>query len=69
VGLVSVFYLDPLFGEIKAMGYRDEVDAAVQTRAAMWYATDWTVWTVGLVCGFIQLLALVRPVTTPNQAR
>jgi hypothetical protein len=68
VGLVSAFYLQPVFDEIKAVGYRDEVDLALQSRAATWYATDWAVWSVGLVCGIAQLLALIRPVTTPTQA-
>jgi hypothetical protein len=68
VGFVSAFYLQPVFDEIKAVGYRDEVDLALQSRAATWYATDWAVWSVGLVCGLAQLLALIRPVTTPKQA-
>jgi hypothetical protein len=36
VGLVSAFYLQPVFDEIKAVGYRDEVDLALQSRAATW---------------------------------
>jgi hypothetical protein len=68
LGLVSGLYLEPTFDEIKAMGYRDEVDPALQSRAAMWYATDWAVWSVGMVGGLALLLALIRPVTTPQEA-
>jgi hypothetical protein len=66
VALVSIFYLDPLFNELKALGYRDEVDPALQRRAATWHAIEWAVWGVALVGGFALLLALLRPATTPS---
>lgn len=65
-GLVAGLYLEPLFDQMKAMGYRDEIDPALQSRAATWYALDWAVWSVGAVGGPALLLALTRPVTTPK---
>jgi hypothetical protein len=66
--LVSVFYLDPVFNELNALGYRDEVDPTLQTRAATWYAMDWAVWSVALVGGLTLLLALIQPVNTSKEA-
>src|SRR5687768_4669690 len=43
-GLVAGLYLEPVFDEMKAIGFRDEVDPVLQSRAATWYALDWTVW-------------------------
>jgi fatty acid desaturase len=65
--LVSMLYLEPLFDEIKAIGFRDEVDPALQRRAATWYATDWAIWCIALVGGITLLLALIRPVTTSKE--
>ena len=67
-GLVAGLFLEPVFDEMKAMGYRDEVDPVLQSRAATWYALDWAVWGMAVVAGFALLLALIRPVTTPKQA-
>ena len=66
VAVVSIFYLDPLFNELNAIGYRDEVDPALQRRAATWHAMDWALWWVALVGGFALLLALLRPASTPS---
>ena len=63
-GLVAGLYLEPVFDEMKAIGFRDEVDPVLQSRAAKWYALDWSVWTLGAVAGVTLLLALIRPVTT-----
>jgi O-antigen ligase len=60
-GLVAGFYLEPLFEEIKAVGFRDEVDPALQGRAATWYALDWAVWSTGALGGVPLLFALMRP--------
>jgi len=68
-GLVAGFYLEPLFAEMIAKGYRDEVDPVLQSRAARWYAIDWMVWGLGVVAGLALLLALIRPVTTLQHAR
>lgn len=65
-GLVAGVFLEPIFDEMKAMGFRDEVDPALQTRAATWYSLDWAVWAMGLVAGLALLFALIRPVTTPT---
>jgi hypothetical protein len=65
-GLVAGLFLEPVFDEMKAMGYRDEVDSELQRRAAMWYALDWAVWSTGAAAGVALLLALIRPVTTPT---
>jgi hypothetical protein len=67
VGLVSMLYLEPLFDELKASGYRDEIDPALQKRVATWYTADWAVWSAALVGGLALLLALIRPATTPKQ--
>jgi hypothetical protein len=62
-GLVAGLYLEPVFDEMKVIGFRDEVDPVLQRRAARWYALDWTVWALGAVAGATLLLALIRPVT------
>lgn len=67
--LVSMLYLEPTFDAIKAIGFRDEVDPALQSRAATWYAMDWAVWCVAFAGGLTLLLALIRPVTTSNSPR
>jgi len=67
-GLVAGLYLEPIFDEMKAVGFRDQVDPVLQSRAARWYALDWTVWGLGAVAGVILLLALIRPVTTLKAA-
>jgi hypothetical protein len=72
IGLVSMLYLEPTFDDIKAIGYRDEVDPALQSRAATWHTTEWAVWGLTLVGGLTLLLALIRPVPSaiePNQSR
>jgi len=67
-GLAAGLYLEPVFDEMKAIGYRDEVDPVLQSRAATWYALDWTVWSIGASAGVALMLALVRPVTTVNES-
>jgi len=67
-GLAAGIYLEPMFDEIKAIGFRDDVDPVLQSRAAIWYAFDWAVWSIGASAGVTLLLALVRPVTTPTAA-
>ncbi len=62
-GLVAGLYLEPVFEEMKAIGFRDEVDPVLQRRAARWYALDWSVWAVGASAGITLLLALLRPAT------
>jgi len=63
-GLVAGLYLEPVFDEMKAIGFRDEVDPVLQRRAARWYALDWAVWALGAVAGVTLLVALIRPATT-----
>jgi hypothetical protein len=65
-GLVAGLYLEPVFDEMKAVGFRDEVDPVLQGRAARWYALDWAVWALGAVAGLTLLVALIRPATTLN---
>ena len=67
-GLVMMLLVEPVFAEMKAVGFRDEVDPALQSRAARWYALDWLGWAMGAIGGVALLLALIRPVTTPEQA-
>lgn len=65
-GLAAGMYLEPAFDEMKAIGYRDEIDPVLQGRAATWYAVDWAVWTTGALSGVVLLLALIRPVEPPT---
>ena len=67
-GLVAGLYLEPVFDEMKAIGFRDEVDPVLQSRAARWYALDRAVWALGAVAGGTLLLALIRPVTAVKAA-
>ena len=67
IGSVSMFYLEPTFDAIKAIGFRDEVDPALQSRAATWHITEWAVWGMTLVGGLTLLLALIRPATSANE--
>lgn len=66
-GLVAGLYLEPMFDEMKAIGFRDEVDPLMQSRAATWYAADWAVWSTGALAGITLLFALTRPVATANE--
>jgi hypothetical protein len=61
-GVVAGAYLEPMFAELIAIGYRDVVDPDLQARAATWYALDCGVWTLSLVAGILLLTALTRPV-------
>jgi hypothetical protein len=67
-GLVAGLYLEPVFDEMKAAGFKDEIDPVLQSRAARWYALDRAVWALGAVAGGTLLLALVRPVTALKAA-
>ena len=62
-GTVAGLYLEPMFEELKGIGYRDVVDPELQARAATWYAMDWGIWGLGLIAGIALLIALARPVT------
>jgi len=67
-GLVAGLYLEPAFDEMKAIGFKDEVDPILQSRAARWYALDRAVWALGAVAGVTLLLALIRPITALKAA-
>ena len=62
-GVTTVAFLEPLFADIVATGYRDTVEPALQRRAASWYAWDWGVRCVDAVAGVALLVALARPAT------
>lgn len=64
-GVVTVAYLEPLFADLVAAGYRDIVDPALQRRAASWYAFDWVVRCIEAVAGVTLLVALTLPPTEP----
>ena len=66
-GLVAGVILEPEFATITAAGYSDQVDPALQSRAARWLAYDWTVWGISLASGIALLLALARPVSSKRQ--
>ena len=67
-GLVAGLYLEPAFDEMKAIGFKDEVDPILQSRAARWYGLDRAVWALGAVAGVTLLLALIRPITALKAA-
>jgi hypothetical protein len=60
-GGAAGLYLEPVFDEMKAIGFRDEVDPVLLKRAATWHALDWAVWVTGASAGVMLLLALIRP--------
>lgn len=68
-GLLAGLYLEPMFEEIKAIGFRDDIDPILQRRAAIWYAFDWAIWSIGALAGAIILWALIRPATAANEPR
>ena len=65
--LLMMFVVEPDWTELKSIGYRDEVDPVLQSRAARWYALDWLGWAIGALGGVATLLALIRPSTTPKE--
>jgi hypothetical protein len=62
-GMAAGLLLEPVFADMIARGYRDEVDPVLQRRAGRWYTMDWMVWGLSLLAGVSLLLALVRPPT------
>lgn len=60
-GIATGAALSPLFAEVTAGGYRDAVDPALQSRAALWYASDWGLRCLDAVAGVVLLVALTRP--------
>ena len=66
-GVVAGFFLEPVFDEMMAIGFRDEVDPVLQSRAATWYALDSAVWVVGAIGGLALLLALIRTAIPRNK--
>lgn len=65
-GVLAGVYLEPMFDEIKKVGFRDEIDPLLQARAARWHLADWAVWAIGAIAGVCLLLALVRPAAAPK---
>ena len=63
-GAIAGIVLEPEFADLRAIGYSDVVDPALQSRAATWYAYDVAVWLLGLVAGIALLVALARPVSS-----
>ena len=60
--LMAGFVVEPVFAELIAIGYSDQVDPALQARAAKWYALDWTLWGAAALAAVALLLAFMRPV-------
>jgi hypothetical protein len=58
--ILMMLVVEPDWTELKAIGYRDEVDPLLQGRAARWYALDWLGWAIGLIGGLALLPALTR---------
>lgn len=67
--LLMMFVVEPDFNEMKLIGFRDEVDPVLQSRAATWYAFDWLGWSIGVLGGIALLLALVMPVNSRATAK
>jgi len=67
-GLAAGFLVEPVFREMLEVGYADQIDPALQSRAATWHALDWTVWGLVATAGVTLLIALLRPLTTPGEA-
>lgn len=66
--LLAGFVVEPIFAQMIAIGYTDQVDPALQAQAAKWYALDWMLWGVAATAGVALLLALMRPVGRPKEA-
>ncbi|HEX6576552.1 MAG TPA: hypothetical protein VF042_16405 [Gemmatimonadaceae bacterium] len=60
-GVVAGVYVEPMYAQMIAVGYRDVVDPELQARAARWYSMDFAIWALGLVAGIALLCALARP--------
>lgn len=65
-GLLAGFFLEPLFAEMIARGYSDQVDPVLQARTAKWLMLDWMVWGLAMLAGLVLLWALVLPVRNTN---
>jgi hypothetical protein len=63
--LLMMFLVEPEWAELQAIGYRDEIDPVLQSRAARWYALDCLGWAIGTIGGVALLLALIRPDSAP----
>lgn len=69
VGLLMMLLVEPDFAEMKSLGFRDEIDPVLKSRAARWYALEWVGWTMTLIGGLALLLALIRPRVLPEQTQ
>ena len=65
-GFAAGLYLEPMFEEMKVIGFKDEVDPVLQSRAATWHALDWAVWGTGALSGVALLFAVLRPSGLPR---
>ncbi|MEJ7847393.1 MAG: hypothetical protein WKF92_04800 [Pyrinomonadaceae bacterium] len=61
-GIVAGLLVEPMFDEMKAIGYSDKIDPILQSRAAKWYALDWMLWSIAASAGVALLLSLVCPI-------
>ena len=68
-GLAAGLYLEPVFDEMKAIGFRDEVDPVLQARAATWYPVDWAVWATGSIGRSGSLVGAHTPSPNPYAVR
>lgn len=59
-GVATVVWLEPLFADVIATGYRDAVAPGLQRQAARWYAWDWGIRCIDVVAGVTLLVALTR---------
>ncbi|HKP70583.1 MAG TPA: hypothetical protein VJV05_14950 [Pyrinomonadaceae bacterium] len=66
-GLAAGLYLEPVFDEMKAIGFLNEIDPALQSRARTWYILDWAVWSLGALAGVALILALIRPASNKDR--
>lgn len=63
-GILAMSFLGPMFDQMIARGFSDEIDPVLKGQASTWLMMDWAVWGLGLLAGFLLLFALVRPVTS-----
>ena len=59
--IVAGMVVEPGFGTLTSVGYRDAVDAAMKSQADTLYLYDWGLWGLSLGAGLCLLLALARP--------
>lgn len=66
-GILTGAFLEPMFSEIIAGGYRDTVDADLQRSASTWYLLDWGLRGLDAAASVALLVAVMRPPTEDSR--